>query len=129
MLFFCLLFTLLEVAIIEIIVFIVMLDLHYNIRYCFIVDNIQNQATFDNNEPLGDIGDEGEPPLSPSMITTKCDRQYHLRNDQNIDMISPSDNNTEEIQSNDNVSLVTVSSNNTSSGANTPKQEMKVSGA
>ena len=63
------------------------------------------------------------------MITTKCDRQYHLRNDQNIDMISPSDNNTEEIQSNDNVSLVTVSSNNTSSGANTPKQEMKVSGA
>ena len=55
--------------------FIVMLDLNYNIWYCFLVDNIQNQATFDNNEPLVNFDDEREPPLSPSMIATNYDRQ------------------------------------------------------
>ena len=43
-------------------------------------------------------------------------------------MISPSDDDTEDLQSNDNVSSVTVSSGSTSSGANTGKQKMKVSG-
>lgn len=50
-----------------------MLDQNYNISHCFIVDSIQNQAT-DNNKSLGDISDQGEPPLSPSLITTNYDR-------------------------------------------------------
>ena len=29
-----------------------------------------------SNEPLGDIDDEGEPPLSPSMTTTNRDKPY-----------------------------------------------------
>ena len=91
----------------------------------FIVDNVQNQATFDNNEPLVDINDEGEPPLSPSMVTTYYDREYCLPNYHDIDMISPSDNNIEELQSNYLVSSVTVSSSSTSSGANISKQKMK----
>ena len=37
-----------------------MLDLNFNIWYCLIVDSIQNQATFGNNEPLDDIDDEGD---------------------------------------------------------------------
>ena len=59
------------------------------------------------------------------MITTNYDRQYSLQSGHDIDMISPSDNDTEELQSNDNVSSVTVSS---SSGSNTGKQKMKASG-
>ena len=43
-------------------------------------------------------------------------------------MISPSDNNTKELQSNDNVSRVTVSSSSTSREAKTGKQKMKVAG-
>lgn len=39
----------------------------------FTEGNIQNQATPDNNEPLVDINDEGEPPLSPSMTATNYD--------------------------------------------------------
>ena len=93
----------------------------------FIEDNIQNQAMLDNNEPLVDINDEGEPPLSPSMITTNYDWEYCLPNDHNIDMISPSDNNIEELQSNALVSSVTVSSSSTSSGANIGKRKMKTS--
>ena len=51
---------------------------------------------FNNNESLGNTDDEGEPPFSPSTITSNYDRQYRLPNDHDIDMISPSDNNTEE---------------------------------
>lgn len=43
-------------------------------------------------------------------------------------MISPSDNNIEELQINDLVSSVTVSSSSTSSGAKSGKQKMKASG-
>ena len=57
------------------------------------------------------------------MITSNYDRQYRLPNDHDIDMISPSDNNTEELQSNGNVSSVTVSSSGTSSGGKTVKQK------
>ena len=89
--------------------------------YCN-ADYIQNQATFEKNEPLGDIDDEGEPTLSLVMITTNYDRQYRLLNDHGIDMISPSDNDIEELQSDDNVSSPAVSSSSTSSGANTGKQ-------
>ena len=88
------------------------------------VGNIQNQAAFNNNESLGDTDNEGEPPLSPSMITSNYDRQYRLLNDHDIDVISPSDNNTEELQSNGNVSSVTVSSSGTSSGGKTVKQKI-----
>ena len=42
-------------------------------------------------------------------------------------MISPSGDDTEDLQSNGNVSSVTVSSSRTSSGANTGKQKMKTS--
>ena len=62
------------------------------------------------------------------MITTNYERQYRLPNDHDIDMISPSDNNTEGLQSNDNVSSVPVSSGSTSSETNTGKQKMKASG-
>ena len=105
-----------------------MLDLNYNICYCFMVKNIQNQATFDKNERLGDIDDEREPSLPLSKITTNYDRQYRSLNDHDIDMIFPRDNNTKELQSNDNVSSVTVSSSSTSSGAKSGKQKMKPSG-
>ena len=58
------------------------------------------------------------------MITSNYDRQYRLPNDHDIDVISPSDNNTEELQSNGNVSSVTVSSSGTSSGGKTVKQKI-----
>ena len=61
------------------------------------------------------------------MITTNYNRQSRLPNNHDIDMISPSDNNTEELQITGNVSSVTVSSGSTSSGANTGKQKMKAS--
>ena len=68
---------------------------------------------FDNNELLGGIGNEGEPPFSPSITTIIYDRQYRLPDDHDIDMISPSDND--------------IYSSRTSSGANTGKQKMKAS--
>ena len=51
---------------------IVLLDLSYNISYYFIANSIQSQAT-NNNKSLGNISDEREPPLSPSLITTNYD--------------------------------------------------------
>ena len=51
-----------------------MLDLNYNICYCFIFDNIQNQATFAKNKRLGNVDDEREPSFPSSMITTNYDR-------------------------------------------------------
>ena len=76
-----------------------------------------------SNEPLGDIDDEGEPPLSPSMTTTNRDKPY-LPSD--IDMTSSNDS-TKELQTSDNVLSIPSVCPSTNS-ANTGKQKMKATG-